>query len=768
MYKFLITHLLLFTSCLLLAQQNKSIGTWKQHLPLNSSYSIAYSENYIYTSTGNSILKYDKNTKAVEILDKTNSLSEIAIGKIAFDPNTSTLVIMYTSSSIDLYNEKENTIFTINDIKNKTITGSKSLNNIFINEGLAYISTGFSIQVIDLVKQEFKEAYYLGGVGGYVECYDVSIFNNNIYVCTKEGLKFISKNNPGILNSLNWQNINLTGVIPNQIPQFTEVFNNKLYLLQKDSLYSYDGIAWINLGSDKYWITKDMIATTTELILTQWKDSASIILGNRTKKYPITMLPEFFQSNEIYRPLQCLKDINGYYYYADEWRGLAVVDGEKVTVVKINSPKYSSTFYLKMDKEKLYVAAGSHNGSFNYTFNAGGFSTYENGWWNTFDFTNTPILNNVFDIISITPDSKSNKTYFSSLLNGLIIYDGTNYTLYDHTNSILEQALGDPRSRVSDVKIDKNGNAIILNNGAPNPIKAIDKNGNWYTLNGTPGVQDIKRLIIDQNDQLWISVNKGTSLMVVDKGDIATTSDDKSITLGIGIGNGALPNATVLSMVEDLEGDIWVGTGAGIAIFYCASNILSANGACDAQKILVQRDGYNEYLFEKQAVRALAIDGANRKWVGTTNGAWLISADGKDEILNFNTVNSPLPSNEIFDITVDNITGEVYFATAAGLISYRGDATFGGIEHENVLVYPNPVRPDYTGPIAVKGLVNDANIKITDIAGGLIWQGKANGGQAIWDGKNYNGVKAKTGIYLVYSLSDDGKEHFCAKIAFIN
>ncbi|MEI6312250.1 MAG: hypothetical protein WCP57_08335 [Bacteroidota bacterium] len=758
---------LLLICTTILFSQNKSIGTWQLYLPLNTSNSIAQSNNYIYSSTGQSIIKYEKSTHAIEILDKTNGLSELSINKIAYDPSTSSLVVLYTSSAIDIINENNNTIYTINDIKNKTISGDKSLRNIFFDEGLAYISTGFSIQVIDLTKKEFKEAYYIGNTGGNVVCNDICIYNGKIYVATKEGLKFISKNNPGILNYNNWQNIHSTGVIPNQIPDFIEVFDNNLYLIQNDSLYSFNGSTWSNLGSNKYWETKDLSVANDELVLTQWKDSASIILSNRILKLSKTLNFTSIISNDLYRPTQCISGASNQYYIADNWRGLIYFDNIQFEIISANSPKYNSAFALTIDDSKVYVAGGSYNGSFNYTFNASGFSLYKDKWWNNFDLTNTPILSNVYDIISITPDSKSDKVYYSSLLNGLIISDAGEFKLYNSSNSILEQALGDPRTRVSDVKIDLDGNVIILNNSAPNPIKAIDKKGDWYTINGTPGVLGLKRMIIDQNNQMWISVKGSVSMMVVDKGDITTTTDDKSITLGTSIGSGALPNETVFAMAEDLDGDIWVGTGAGIGVFYCASSILNEGNYCDAQKILVQRDGYNEYLFEKQAVKALAVDGANRKWIGTANGVWLISADGKDELLNFNITNSPLPSNDIYDIAIDHKTGEVYIATASGLVSYQGDATLGGEKHEEVIVYPNPVRPDYTGPIAVKGLANDAYIKITDIAGGLIWDGKSNGGQAIWDGKNYNGEKAKTGIYLVYSLSNDGKDHYCAKIAFI-
>lgn len=747
--------------------QNKSIGTWQLHLPLSNSNSIAQSSDFVYSSTGQSVLKYDKSSKTVEILDKTNSLSETGISKIAFDKLTSTLVILYVSGAIDLLNEKDNSMYTISDIKTKTISGSKSLNNVFFDEGLAYVSTGFGVQVLDLEKKEFKEAYYIGATGNNIECNDVAIYNGNIYVVTSEGLKFISKNNVGILNYVNWQNVNTTGLIPNQRPQWVEVFNNKLFLLQKDSLYAFDGISWSNFGSEKYWTAIDLYASADELILTQWKDSVGTYLGNRILKYSKSMTSQVYSSNELFRPVQYISETASDFYVADFWKGLLHGINNDVVDISGNSPKTNNAFALSIDNSRLFVAGGSYDGSFNYTFNGSGYSVYIDKWWSSFDQYNTGGLQDVFDIISITPDKKSSKVYLSSLLNGLIVIDGAAFNLYNSANSILEGAIGDPRSRVSDVKIDQDANVFILNNSAPNPIKAIDKNGNWHIITGSPGVLGLKRMIIDQNNQLWIT-NKGTpSMMVVDRGDIETPTDDKSITLSTSVGDGALPNETVYVMAEDVDGDIWVGTGAGIAVFYCASGILSGTGRCDAQRILVQRDGYNEYLFEKQAVRALAVDGANRKWVGTPNGLWLISADGKDELLNFNVTNSPLPANDIYDIAIDHKTGEVYIATSAGLISYQGDATLGGDKHEDVLVFPNPVRPDYSGPIAIKGLVNDANIKITDIAGGLIWQGKANGGEGIWDGKNYSGEKAKTGIYLVYSLSNDGKDHYCAKIAFI-
>jgi hypothetical protein len=749
--------------------QNNSIGTWQMHLPLNASNSIAVSSDYVYSSTGSSILKYNRSDESVEIFDKTNGLNELLITKIAYDKTTKSLVILYTNSVIDILDEKENSIYSINDIKNKTVAGDKTLNDVYFNNGLAYISTGFSVQVLDLIKKEFKEAYYIGNTGGNILCLDFTIYNNTFYAATQSGLKSISINNPGILNYVNWQNISTSGAIPNQVPQKLEIFNNKLYLILSDTLYTYDGTSWSKIGAEKYWTTKDMTSTDSELLLTQWRDSSTIISDKRILKYNTSMTASSYSLNTMFRPLQAISLGADDYFIADLWRGLTKVKSSNISLVNLNSPDTKNAFAISIQNSNLYVANGSYDGSVNYTFTLGGYAIFIDRWWNNFNVYNTPVLADVYDIVSVTPDEKSKKIYCSSLFSGLIVIDENNgNVLYNKDNSILEYALGDARSRVTDTKIDKEGNVFILNNSAPNPIKAIDKNGNWHTINGVPGVLGLKKMIVDQYGQLWITVRGSTSLMVVDKGDITTPTDDKAIAFTTSVGSGALPSEFINDLVEDLEGDIWLATAAGIGVFYCSSSVLSSSNRCDAQKILVQRDGYNEYLFEKQLVRAIAIDGANRKWVGTTSGLWLISADGKDEILNFNASNSPLPSSDIYDIAVDDKTGIVYIATEGGLVSYQGDATLGGEEHTDVLVYPNPVRPDYTGPIAVKGLVNDANIKITDVSGGLIWQGKANGGQAIWDGKNYNGEKAKTGIYLVYSLSNDGKEHYCAKIAFIN
>jgi len=224
----------------------------------------------------------------------------------------------------------------------------------------------------------------------------------------------------------------------------------------------------------------------------------------------------------------------------------------------------------------------------------------------------------------------------------------------------------------------------------------------------------------------------------------------------------------VRAIVEDLDNEIWLGTGKGVAVIYSPSSVISSSNF-DAQQILIKQDGINQYLLESEVVTAIAVDGANRKWIGTeSGGAFLMSPDGTSQLLNFNETNSPILSNYIITITIDQKTGEVFFGTNKGMISYKGDAIMSDGGCNNVLVYPNPVRENYDGPIAIKGLVPNGNVKITDVSGNLVYETKSNGTQAIWYGKNFEGSKAQTGVYLVFSSDDEGKNTCITKLLFIN
>ena len=276
----------------------------------------------------------------------------------------------------------------------------------------------------------------------------------------------------------------------------------------------------------------------------------------------------------------------------------------------------------------------------------------------------------------------------------------------------------------------------------------------------------LAQILVDDYNQKWIIAPKGNGLLCYNHGSsIDNIGDDRWKFFRYGTNNGNLPDNDVYCLTKDKDGFIWIGTARGIAIVQCAQEIFSTG--CNAILPIVQNGNFNGYLFGNEQVKTIVTDGANRKWVGTKNGVWLISADGEKVLYHFTENNSPLLSNDIKRITIDPQTGEVFIATFKGLCSFRSTATAGGEKNENVLVFPNPVPPGYNGTIAIKGLVNNAVVKITELNGRLVYQTKALGGQAVWNGRNYKGIKVSSGAYLVLVTDDTNKEKLVTKIFIV-
>ncbi len=307
------------------------------------------------------------------------------------------------------------------------------------------------------------------------------------------------------------------------------------------------------------------------------------------------------------------------------------------------------------------------------------------------------------------------------------------------------------------------------NSGAANVLCAKDPSDNWYSFSLSSAVSSrgTGRMLSTSNNHIWVTFPNNGGIGVYNYNNtIADQTDDQVVGLSTTVGD--LPSNSVLSMAEDLSGQVWVGTVEGVAVFRSPSSIFedSFNGA---EKVLIQQDGYTEYLLESQSVSAIAVDGANRKWMGTTSaGVFLIAADGKEELLHFTKENSPLMSNSIQSIGINGETGEVFFGTEQGICSYRSTATDGKLDYTSIYAYPNPVEPGYGGDIAIAGLVADSEIRITDIAGNVVYNGIAYGGQAIWNGKTPEGDRVKTGVYLVFCAAQNGSDSAVTKILFLN
>jgi ligand-binding sensor domain-containing protein len=311
----------------------------------------------------------------------------------------------------------------------------------------------------------------------------------------------------------------------------------------------------------------------------------------------------------------------------------------------------------------------------------------------------------------------------------------------------------------------------VTNSHTPKIIAVKKENNQWLSFSSQSMVntnQLVGQLIIDRTGQKWAALPNGGGIYVFKENNLNTDNDFQARVLTTTQGSGGLPTNNVRSLALDHDGYIWVGTDKGVAVFYAPQRAFTGD-PINAQQIIVVQDGFAAILFETETINTIAVDGSNKKWFGTArSGAFLLSSDGRETVFHFTAENSPLPSNNVLDIAINGQNGEVFFATDKGIASFRGLAIDATPVHTDVYAYPNPVRPGYAGYIAVRGLVKNALVKITDISGNLVYETIAEGGQAIWNGQDLFGRRPATGVYLVFSTNDDGSETMVTKILFIN
>ncbi len=326
--------------------------------------------------------------------------------------------------------------------------------------------------------------------------------------------------------------------------------------------------------------------------------------------------------------------------------------------------------------------------------------------------------------------------------------------------------------RVGGLAFDTNGNLWVGNSNVVNSYLSVkETNGTWKAFNfssltGTD--YSITKVLVSQTNAKWAIANGKGILVFQDNGTFAEPNKNNAILINTATGNGALPSTNVYAMAEDMNGTIWVGTDVSVVAFYSPDNVLDGNNDWDAQPIYVNQNGYTQYLMQNQTTTAIAIDGANRKWIGTlSGGAFLMSADGTQQIYNFTSSNSPLLSNNIEAIAINPVNGEVFFATDKGILYFRIAAASGNTTC-NAFAFPNPVPPGYDGVVAINGLVANSDVKITTVSGEIVYHTTALGGQAIWSGNNFNGQRVKTGVYLVFCSSPDGTQNCVTKLLFTN
>lgn len=754
--------------------QNGEVGEWVDYSPYHSVFAVAEGNGFTYAATNFGLIEYSQSDNSFLRFSKVEGLSDVGVSCIGFNEDAQTLVVGYSNGKIDLITADE--IITVNDLFRKTISGNKSLNKIHMRDEFAYIATGFGIVKFNVERREFSETYIVDSNGDNLKVNDVTIANDTVYAATEFGLRKAGLNDPQITFFRSWsQDLSLPS--PNAEYLSIESFNDNIYLNLAES---DNDTLFIKSASIPEWNVVSELFAYKNYGISAYENSVIISHGGQVSFYD----SNWVETRRIFNYGEGISVSSRDAILGKD--GTVWVGDSKVALVKslrpfeyeiINppSPNTAGVDGIDIRNNNVWIAAGGRENNWNNNFSNDGvfWRNPELDWGNINKFNDT-VLKDVFDFIDIKNSPfNSNLTYGASLGGGLVEFDGYKTSnIFNKSNSELKSAIDNPDYvGITGLDFDDQGNLWLANNRNSYPIAVYTNNKEWYSYNMSNLVtQDITGpLLVASSGYKWVILPSGGKGILVfdDGGTIDDFSDDRSKILNSGTGNGGLPTNSIFSIAEDLDGQIWVGTAEGVAVFYSPSSVFNTGVNFDAQQIIVEVDGYFQFLLGTETVSAIAVDGANRKWFGTTNsGVFLMSADGTTELYHFTKDNSPLISNYIRTIEINKTTGEVLLGTNEGIIAFKGTATGDEVTTNQTYAYPNPVPEDYYGLIAVKGLAANSDVRITDIAGNLVFSSQAEGTQVVWDGNDMNGNRVGTGVYLVFGIDSEGQDSQVAKILF--
>ncbi|MFZ1686061.1 MAG: hypothetical protein WAU70_01475 [Flavobacteriales bacterium] len=758
------------------------IGQWRDHFPYRQTYAVTEGNGKAWCATPTAVFSYDPATGEYERLTKVNRLNDVGIRCIRWNHTLGMLVVGYDNGNLDLVSP--GSTYNLSDIKRSNILGDKGINHLRFEGDTAYLSCGFGIVVVDLSAREVRETWLIGPAGVQLHVNGTDVVGDSVYAATESGLYSAYRNSPNLAAFTNWHK---RMDIPMPNGEYTDVvsFGGKLManyhgLIQyTDTVFYFDG-GWQRLGSGMFGnsnLSLDVSLAGDRLVVTH--DFHMQVFDNTL----VEVAANYGYGSQTAYPAMAIRSVNGYLWIADRESGLVRSTGnDQGEFFHPNGPARTSAIGLSISESTLFVATGSVATNWSNGYRKDGVHHFADGDWRTTSLENEPLMvgpnsygGAVNDImaVAVDPDDKAH-AFAGSWDDGILEFRDRQLVGFynqDNTNGALQifDGLGSANVvQVAGIAFDKDGNMWVSNSNVSNPVVVRKANGTWKSFNPGTILNNftlLSRIVPATNGYKWFIRPRGNGLLVFnDGGTIDNTSDDQYKVLNTFEGTGKLPSSDVYSMAEDLDNEIWVGTGKGVAVFYNPDAIFSG-GDYDAQQILIEQDGNVQILLETEVVTALAVDGGNRKWLGTiTSGAYLVSPDGTQQIQHFTEENSPLPSNNINDIAIDEITGEVYFATDRGIMSYRSDATDGNGEADCATVFPNPVRGSHTGPVAITGLVRDSDVKITDMSGNLVYRTTSLGGQAMWPGTDMSGNRVSGGVYLAYSTNSDGTQKCMTKI----
>ena len=742
-------------------------NNWTGYFSYASLKSISQGNDKIYAAAENSIFIYDLSTQETETISTINGLSGKEITTAYYSENYGLYVVGYKNGLIEIVIDGNENILKVVDIREKlTIPpDSKQINHFYEYNDKLYISTGYGISVYNMGALEFGDTYYIGNLGGQIAVTQTTVLGDLIYASTSNnGIKSALVNDENIIDYQQWTTSSLGGYKGIQTLG-TELYalNNTNILFKQDSDLGFIEIDSFSSSVIDFGAQSNILTITTENSIQAFEEGYNLLAEvNNLMGYDYTLQSGFY--------------FNNIFYLGTSTLGMLVVPESPQEALQVlpAGPLYNQPFSIDASPGQLWVSYGDVDLTFNpFPLTRKGISNFKNEAWKNIKYDSLIDqlgVNDVNDLVyvKINPENPF-VTYMSSYQKGLLKLNGQEPSiLYNETNSPMDIALEneDEGIRVYGADFDREQNLWFVQSKIDNGLLKLTPDGQFQTI-------DISN-IIDAESELALSkvaVSRTGYVFfgAVENGLIGynpTTNQFNKI--GEGLGSGNLPTTDIKALVFDNQNRLWIGTRKGLRVLYSVGSFFESGAETDAQPIIILEDGVPQELLFLQSITDIEVDGSNNKWISTaTSGVFYLSSNGQETLLRFTSDNSPLPSDNVLDIAIDDSSGKVYFATNDGLVAFNGTSTAARDDLENVYAFPNPVRPNFTGNVTIEGLTAKANVKITDITGNLVFETTSEGGSVQWDTTAFGKYKVASGVYLILITSDDNLQTKVAKIMII-
>lgn len=702
--------------------------------------------NRLYCTSSNALFYYDLEFNEVQKVSKANFLNAVEPTSVVYNSTYDYLIVGYKSGELDMLGEES---YNFIEIPLDEYQGSKQINHLSTLDNYMLISAAYGVSLFDLERREFSETAFFRQNGEYFTANESDFFDGQVFTASERGV-FSHPLNDLIPNFNNWRPAQ---GLPAQNFAHIQAFGNKLLAASGGNLYQYQNGNW---GLFQNFGTINDLNANGDYLTVATNDRVVVLDQNLNT----------VSSNTFDSRVHCGIYANNQVFAGTKENGLvSFSSGESIFP---DGPVSNNSFSVTATNNNIWLSPGAWVDYNSEAWNTEGYSHYNGTEW---IHISSAQLDHARDIVHISYHPQDiSKAYVSTWGNEFGLFEVVNdvpVIEYDFTNStIVENILfGGPVMRLGGTDIDEDGNLFLTQAFIEEEINVIHKktpDNQWTMLrldNFSQGRPGIVEPTAGGDGWVWVASPRGSGVVVTDMNEVYQIMNTE--------GTGNLPSPNVYTVCIDKNGTAWIGTQLGLRVKSNPIRELQA-GNFETEPVVIVQNGIPEALLTDTAVNDIEADGSNQKWLATQGaGAFYVSEYGRETLFHFTEEDSPLPSNVVFDIGIDNTNGMVYFATDRGLVAYKGDAQDTGDSFGEVIAYPNPVRPGFQGDITIKGVAENADVRITDVVGNLIHKTRSSGGIVKWDQTNLKGQKVASGIYLVLMINSDGMETATAKIAIV-